>query len=60
MPRIVISIDFSSFTQGERDFPEACKFCFEDKCDKCPFSPERNAFISELLEKDKEKNSRTI
>jgi hypothetical protein len=55
MHKIVISIDANSFTQGERDFPEACKFCLEDKCDKCPFFPERIAFLRELLEEDKEK-----
>ncbi len=47
-----IGIDITTFEIGERDFPEVCKFCLEEKCDKCQISPERKAFIQELLEEE--------
>lgn len=44
-----IAIDFTTFELVERDFPEACKFCFEEDCTDCPFVEERLLLKEELL-----------
>jgi hypothetical protein len=55
MHKIVISIDANSFTQGKETSQKHASFASRTKCDKCPFFPERIAFLRELLEEDKEK-----
>jgi hypothetical protein len=44
-----IAIDFTTFEIVERDFPEACKFCFEEDCNDCPFVEEKLELETELL-----------
>jgi hypothetical protein len=43
------AIDFTTFEIVDWDFPEACKFCFEEDCTNCPFSEERLLLEEELL-----------
>jgi hypothetical protein len=42
-------LDTSTLETSERNFPEACKFCFEEDCPDCPFLEDRLILEADLL-----------